>query len=354
MYGGGSLVPPDMSGTLDIGGLLEESSPESPSGENLEYDPGFVELVRLAQGKPEQQMGDSVVPGEEPDWRAVKAKAVELLGRSKDLRLAVYLTRALLRTDGLAGFGDGLALTHGLIERHWDTVHPQLDPDDDNDPTMRVNTLVALCDEDAVLRAVREAPLVASRAIGRFSLKDVLIATGQLPAPASQEAPPETATIDAAVQDTDVAALQATAAALARAHELAGAVEMVVTEKVGVGNAADFSDLSNLLKQAGKVVNDWLLRRGVGLEEAAGEAGAGADGARSMSGAINSREDVIRVLDRVCAYFAQHEPSSPVPLLLKRAKRLVSKDFLEILRDLAPDGVAQAEAIRGPDGEGSS
>jgi type VI secretion system protein ImpA len=72
-----------------------------------------------------------------------------------------------------------------------------------------------------------------------------------------------------------------------------------------------------------------------------------------MTGAISSREDVLRVLDRVCAYFAQHEPSSPVPLLLKRAKRLVSKDFLEILRDLAPDGVAQAEAIRGPEAEGS-
>jgi type VI secretion system protein ImpA len=341
-----------MSGAVDIGGLLEESNPEAPSGENLEYDPGFVELVRIAQGKPEQQMGDAVVAGEEPDWRAVRSKALELLARSKDIRLAVYLTRALVRTDGLAGLSDGLALTHGLLERHWDTLHPQLDPEDDNDPTMRVNTLVALCDEDAMLRAVRETPLVASRAIGRFSLKDVLVATGQLPAPASQDAPPETSIIDAAVMDADLEALQATAGALARARELAGSVEMVVTEKVGVGRAADFSDLSNLLKQAGKVVNEWLLRRGVGVDEA-GDAADGADGAaRSMTGAINSREDVIRVLDRVCAYFAQHEPSSPVPLLLRRAKRLVSKDFLQILRDLAPDGVAQAEAIRGPD-EGS-
>jgi type VI secretion system protein ImpA len=342
-----------MSGAVDIGGLLEESTPEAPSGENLEYDPGFVELVRLAQGKPEQQMGDAVVPGEEPDWRAVRSKSLELLARSKDIRLAVYLTRALLRTDGLAGLSDGLALTHGLLERHWDTLHPQLDPEDDNDPTMRVNTLVALCDEDAVLRAVRETPLVASRAIGRFSLKDVLVATGQLPAPASKDTIPDTATIDAAVMDTDLEALQATGAALARAHELTGAVEMVLTEKVGVGQAADFSELSNLLKHAGKVVNEWLLHRGVGVEEDAGDAAGGADGAaRSVTGAINSREDVLRVLDRMCAYFAQHEPSSPVPLLLKRAKRLVSKDFLEILRDLAPDGVAQAEAIRGPD-EGS-
>jgi type VI secretion system protein ImpA len=343
-----------MSGGLDIGGLLEEVSPEAPSGENLEYDPAFVELVRLAQGKAEQQMGDAVVAGEEPDWRAVRGGALELLARTRDLRLAVYLTRALLRTDGIPGLSDGLALTHGLIDRYWETVHPQLDPDDDNDPTMRVNTLVALRDEDALLRALRETPLVASRAVGRFSLKDVLVAAGQLPAPTGGDPPPDTTTIDAAVMDTDLESLQATGAALTRARELAGAVEVTLTEKVGVGHAADFSELSSVLKQAGKVVNEWLLRRGVGVETADDEAaGPEGRGERSMSGAISSREDVVRVLDRVCAYFAQHEPSSPVPLLLKRAKRLVSKDFLEILRDLAPDGVAQAEAIRGPDAEGS-
>jgi type VI secretion system protein ImpA len=35
--------------------------------------------------------------------------------------------------------------------------------------------------------------------------------------------------------------------------------------------------------------------------------------------------------------------------LLNRARRLVSKDFLEILQDLAPAGVAQAQTIRGPE-----
>ena len=69
--------------------------------------------------------------------------------------------------------------------------------------------------------------------------------------------------------------------------------------------------------------------------------------AQPMSGTINSREDAIRALDKVCDYFKQHEPSSPVPLLLQRAKRLVAKDFIEIIRDLTPAGVAQAEEIGG-------
>src|SRR6185436_7102658 len=110
---------------------------------------------------------------------------------------------------------------------------------------------------------------------------------------------------------------------------------------------------SNLLRQAGKVVSEWLVRRGVGVEGAAGEATDGSTSATggATTGSINSREDVIRTLDKLCAYFTQHEPSSPVPLLLNRAKRLISKDFLEILRDMAPDGVAQVEVIRGPSGD---
>jgi type VI secretion system protein ImpA len=52
-------------------------------------------------------------------------------------------------------------------------------------------------------------------------------------------------------------------------------------------------------------------------------------------------------LDKVSDYFQKYEPSSPVPLLLQRAKRLVAKYFMEILRDLTPAGVSQAEAIGG-------
>ena len=41
------------------------------------------------------------------------------------------------------------------------------------------------------------------------------------------------------------------------------------------------------------------------------------------------------------------EPSSPIPLLLERAKRLVSKDFLEVLADIAPDALATARTAAG-------
>jgi len=64
-------------------------------------------------------------------------------------------------------------------------------------------------------------------------------------------------------------------------------------------------------------------------------------------GPVKSRQDAIRALDAVSAFFRQTEPSSPVPLFLERAKRLVSKDFLEVLADIAPEALAQARAAGG-------
>ena len=64
-------------------------------------------------------------------------------------------------------------------------------------------------------------------------------------------------------------------------------------------------------------------------------------------GAIRSRQDAIRALDAVAQFFRQNEPSSPIPLFLERAKRLVSKDFLEVLADIAPEAIPQARAAGG-------
>jgi type VI secretion system protein ImpA len=41
-----------------------------------------------------------------------------------------------------------------------------------------------------------------------------------------------------------------------------------------------------------------------------------------------------------------------VPLLLERAKRMVSMNFFELMQDLAPDGMPQLMVIKGPDGAG--
>ena len=91
-------------GVLDVDQLLEPVSEESPCGEDLEYDLEFGELERAAQPVADQQIGDTVVEGQEPDWRTVRDLASGLFQRTKDLRVAVLLARAVVHLDGLAGF----------------------------------------------------------------------------------------------------------------------------------------------------------------------------------------------------------------------------------------------------------
>lgn len=339
---------------FDVSSLLQELSAEKPCGEDLEYDPEFGEMERAAQGKPEQQIGDTLVPAQDADWPTVGNKAMELFGRTKDLRVAFYLTHSLIHTDGLPGLRNGLALIQGLLEQYWETVHPQLDPDD-KDPTLRINTLTQLSDPETILHSIREAALVQSKGFGRFSLRDILIALGKLSLPAgSDEQPIETSAINGAFMDADLNDLKNTADAIRESIECVAAIESVLMDKVGAMQTADLSALPALLQDAQQIISEHLTERGVSEAEAPAEGVEGAEGAQAakavaqpITGSINSREDVIRVLDKVCDYFKQHEPSSPVPLLLQRAKRLVAKDFIEILRDLTPAGVSQAEEIGG-------
>ena len=342
---------------IDVESLLSEIATDAPCGEDLEYDPQFVEMEKQSQGTPERQYGNTLIPAEPPDWREVSKAALDLLERTRDLRVAVYLTRALLNTDGLPGFAEGLALLEGLIERHWEQVYPQLDPDDDNDPTLRINTIVALCDPETTLYDLRGAPLVSSRALGRFSLRDVQIAAGLLtPVTTDEErAPPNQDMINGAFQDAPLEDLQATAEMAVAAFNRAERIETLLTDQVGVTQAPDMSALAAILKEIRQVLNEQLQRRGVSIAGDEVEAGAGgtlepgSGGAvqRMVVGDIAGRDDVIRTLDKICEYYSRYEPSSPVPFILKRAKKLVRMDFMEILRDLAPGGTDQADLIFG-------
>jgi type VI secretion system protein ImpA len=90
---------------------------------------------------------------------------------------------------------------------------------------------------------------------------------------------------------------------------------------------------------------------GVAVAEEAPQALAAADGGAaprpSVAGEIRSREDAIRMLERVCEFMERTEPSNPAPLLIRRAQRLVSKNFIEIMEDLAPDSLGAIKGIAG-------
>lgn len=333
----------------DFTALATALSDHAPCGISVEYEPEFLALEEEAQGKPEVEYGDILSPATPPNWNSVKALALPLAQRTRDLRIALYLTRAELNLRGISGLAAGLMLIETLIEQHWDQVHPQLDADDDHDPQLRVNVLAGLCDNQGLLHDLRVAPLVSSAALGTFSLRDIELASGELVGSVGAEVS-SLAAIEVAFHDVGPAALANTAAALddsmARSHR----IEQLLTERVGVARSVHLSTLPALLARA----SGWVKRH-IPAQSAAGEgapfaadAATLATGTPALRGEINSRDDVRRMLDKLCTYFATHEPASPVPLLLQRARKLVDKSFVELLKDLAPEGLAQLKLVSGP------
>ena len=79
-------------------------SKDTPAGVDIEYDSRFLELQSVAEGKPEQQYGETIIPAQEPDWAVVEKLCNQLLAESKDLRVLVYYAQALTAKYGLPGF----------------------------------------------------------------------------------------------------------------------------------------------------------------------------------------------------------------------------------------------------------
>ncbi len=331
--------------------LLLPIREDAPAGDDLEYDPAFMALMSASVGKPEQQFGDTVIPAVEPDWRQVGEQAEVLLRRSKDARTAVLLLRAATRQGGISGFGAGLILLHGLLARYWANIHPQLDADDDHDPTMRLNALAPLTDEGMVLRDLYDARIGDSRASGPITVRTLLVAYGTLPAPAGAQG----ATV-AQVQGALEQILTDRPQALQSLTDLRGVVgqlEALLKEHTDGETALDLSKLRatvGVLYKAAAAAGS-PATNGAALDDTAIGLTDSASSATTTTaaghGEIRSRDDALKMLDRVIDYLTKTEPGNPAPLLIERAKQLIGVSFLDIMANLAPNALDAIETVTG-------
>jgi type VI secretion system protein ImpA len=333
-----------MSVTIET--LLKDVSADAPCGANLEYDPDYLELMRVAQGTPERQMGATIVPAEEPNWRDVRERCGQLFGRTKDLSIAVKLCESLLRLEGVAGLRDGLRLVSALLDQRWDQLFPLLDPEEGNDPTARLTILGNLADPAHFVPQVRAVPLTDSLA-GKYGLREIGWSKGRGVPPAGAEAP-KPDIIEAAFRDTPPETLSSTAQAADEAIGFLQASDERLTSLVGVGQGVDFEPLKRVLREVATEIRCHLPGQAAGSNASGSSDGkGGAPSSRPGGGDIQSPDDVRAAIDRICVYYERYEPSSPLPLLLRRAQRLVGKSFLEIMKDVSPDGVRQVESLAG-------
>lgn len=319
--------------------------------DNVELYADFNSLEQWVRGRPEQVMGESVIQAVLPSWTKAHTVSVELLRKTSDLRVACYLTQALLVERQFEGLSAGLRFVQSLLDAHWDHVHPQLVIDGDKDPDYRVNAIAYLGDPAFVMSLVK-VNMVFSRAVGNFSLKDYLVARGDIASSDNEDGRSklELPLINAAFMDAELDDLIQSRQWIAESIESISQIASVFVEKLSSEYSPQLGQLGEELEQIAKIYDEILVQRNVITDQGSVELGATEEEdqmeqnlspVNKLTGSeeISSRDDVIKQIDRICKYYERFEPSSPVPLVLNRAKKLATMDFMGIIEDVSPDSV---------------
>ena len=339
-----SLVPAEQQAWLSPLG-------DAPCGDDLEYDNQFLALQQAAAGKAETQFA----PAEPADWREVATLSAELFDRTRDLRVALLWLRSQVSQQGLSGLPGGLALVVALLETFWDTLHPQPDPDDDNDPYARLSALGVLSEFEGMVGELRSARVFAHRAVGELYFRDVEIALGKL-SPREDESGMSRGQ-----------ASQMLEAALAVAPGLRDQIEQsqallkrlntLLRDHVGIERATDIRPLFDMLQGVLQCMPEASAAEtpdGDDTDDAEATTSAESSGGvvpkkAGLPSAIHTREDALKAIELVCDYLERTEPTNPAQLLLRRARKLINKNFLQLMRELAPDAINEVARIMGVD-----
>lgn len=256
--------------------LLKPLSGESTVGQDLRDSSqlnSFSKLQKVIREDRRYQVkaGHEGTPA---SWVDVQRRASEILEQeSKDLEVAVWLARALVKNTGLEGLRVGLELVRELHTRFGDSLHPR-------DPDVRRSRLEWLDEQvGADLKAI------------------------PVPDGSNRE---EAAAFARSLQtgSTDI---------VATINSLKGLYGEKPPAFRCIRHAIDF--LTGDIQDTGEA-------EGASAPASSGEASTGASFAvpQPRTGP-RSRDEALRMLESVAAYFEAAEPLSPVPHLLRRAAR---------------------------------
>src|ERR1044071_6905541 len=117
--------------TIDFNALLAPIAGENPSGKSLRYAEVYDAIREKRRAEDDLPLGDWQREIKKADWDgAIRLTTEALVGRSKDLQLAVWLVEALVKCHGFAGLRDGIRLLRELQEHFWDSLYPEIEEED--------------------------------------------------------------------------------------------------------------------------------------------------------------------------------------------------------------------------------
>ncbi len=359
------------AGILDVEALLAPLGSGEGAGEDLRTDYSPTSLYqRIRTQRNDARAGERALDGGDPDadpaavqanWREVKKLGIESLsGKVKDFEIASWLTEALVRIDGLAGLTDGAEVLAGLCNQYWENGFPRLDDEDGIDG--RGAPLGGLSGEGAdgtVMAPIRRFQLFR-RADGspcdlflwQRAEETAMIADETRREARYKQGVPQ---MDALQNEAraDVAVLRASGVAARAALAAWTAMDGAITARFG-GDAPSTRRVSEALSAiiaiADKIAGPPAeATAGEAAEEEGaapgGEAAGGAVGGAPAGGGgprpMRTREDAIKQLEEIAAFFRKTEPHSPLAFTLDDAVRRARMPLPELLAEVLPDEAAR-------------
>ncbi|MEE4012155.1 type VI secretion system ImpA family N-terminal domain-containing protein [Roseibium sp. FZY0029] len=279
------------------------------------------------------------------------------LKQSRDLRLLVILAQFSLLSGQVHTFANAIRIIRKLLENHWDEVHPS---DADFGHMERIGALESLNNRPTVVLPLEAAPLLKTRRTGPISYRAIQIATGEATARADEHTI-SLGAIEAALTSGELEqdAIEEILKDLGDLPDELQAIADLCTEKLRASGAKaappNYEALSTLLKEMNVELNTRLGRLTPEETESldsddGGSNAAEADVPQAAQSEIQNAAQAKLILDAVEDYFASREPSHPALFLVREARGLVGKSYLDALKILMPRRFDDVALILGASG----
>jgi type VI secretion system protein ImpA len=320
--------------------------------------PLYDALTALRSARQRDEAADPAFPA---DWVAVENLCSAILtNHSKDMEAAAGLTEALVHNHGFAGLAAGGKVVAGLTEQFWSGLFPAPEEDETNvsAEAARLQPLIHLVDDQGrLLPAVRRVILFTLDDGCAFSYSDCLAAKAwtalrpddrakRLAAMTQDErAARENAagtrlwdTVQLAFSGNRNGVLAETRREVAAALEAWRGVAAAVLERAGEGRFSCQAVL-DLLEDVSRTMTQLAPEAAAAHEDTAAEAIPTQPGSSVGLAvqALASREDALRQLAEITAFFRRTEPYSPVAYTLEEAVRRARLAWPEWLAEIVPD-----------------
>lgn len=348
-------------------------SEHGPCGDDLIFSTEFDDIQEARRfDDPSLSQGEWITIVKDADWNTVIRICDNLLStRTKDLRLAAWMTEAMGKTLGLGGLANGYTLLAELCEIFWQDIHPQ---SDDGDHEARIGVLDWLVKQSS--RLIRETALTRSTK-GNFSSIDQESArttarnielNPQLAEEIIQSGCVTQEVFDAALKDTPPSHFVEGINGVEHLKIAITKLQTLLDQQLGENSPAfgdtfdTLDDLSRFFRRhAGdKWPSSSIDIKGIPDNEYASDKperlkpSIGGDIAPEIAGVpVRSREHAIRQLHEIAAFFRRTEPHSPVAYLAEKAARWGAMPLHVWLRTVVKDDAAlsRMEELLGVDGE---